>query len=170
MSELQEVLRIDKSDWGEGPWQTEHDRVDFVSHGFAAFIRRHERHGYWCGYVGVPREHPLYGKHWRDACDDFQAHRGVNYSAKCRPPVCHVPPPGMPDDVWWFGFDCGHMFDLAPGAEAMVREMMRESTSPPMPQKPPELAAMEVYRTESYAMRETKKLAAQLQLAAITNG
>jgi hypothetical protein len=29
--------------------------------------------------------------------------------------ICHVPEPGRPDDVWWFGFDCAHAWDFSPG-------------------------------------------------------
>jgi hypothetical protein len=67
MSETTNAPAIDKSTWGPGPWQSEPDRVDFVHAGFACFVRRREDHGNFCGYVGVPHEHPLYGKPYDDA-------------------------------------------------------------------------------------------------------
>ena len=28
--------------------------------------------------------------------------------------ICHVPEPGRPANVWWFGFDCAHYRDVTP--------------------------------------------------------
>jgi hypothetical protein len=53
---------LDKAAWGEGPWQAEPDKrqwLDPVS-GFACVILRQEL-GHLCGYVGVPPEHAAYG-------------------------------------------------------------------------------------------------------------
>jgi hypothetical protein len=62
MSETPVTPAIDKSTWGAGPWQDEPDRVDFIAHGFACLALRHPDHGHYCGYAGVPREHPFYGR------------------------------------------------------------------------------------------------------------
>jgi hypothetical protein len=161
---------IDKSTWGPGPWQTEPDRVDFIRAGFACFALRHDHYGHWCGYVGVPSSHPLYGVQWRDFDVDLKAHQGVNYSAPCSGAICHVPAPGMPADVWWIGFDCGHSFDLSPAMAARERELDKLH---------PTLAAWyarredlhrahraifprEVYRMLPYVRREIERLADQL--------
>lgn len=60
----------------------------------------------WCGYVGVPRRHILYGLEYWPLCSMVDAH-GLNY--------------GYPGDGtylqinrWWFGFDCDHHCDIAP--------------------------------------------------------
>lgn len=33
--------------------------------------------------------------------------------------ICHIPAPGEPDNVWWFGFDCAHSGDLAPAYDSL---------------------------------------------------
>lgn len=150
---------IDKTDWGPGPWQQEPDRVDFVHAGIACFAKRHQTFGSWCGYVGVPREHPLYGVGYEEVSLDV--HGGVNYSAKCDPEagICHVPEPGMPDDVWWFGFECAHWLDLTPGHDASMRQLMRDLDIEP-PREPRILRSH--YRDLPYVRRQIEGLAEQL--------
>lgn len=117
--------QIDKSDWGDGPWQNEPDRVQWVHAGYACLALRHPMFGSWCGYVGVDRAHPCYGRDWNTGSliDELKAHCGINYSAACDGEICHVPEPGMPEDVWWLGFDCHHGFDFSPGLEARERKL-----------------------------------------------
>ena len=67
----------------------------------------------------MPREHPYYGVPHDDA--PVQAHGGLTYSARCNGDICHVPEPGMPDDVWWFGFDCGHFQDVVPAIDITMK-------------------------------------------------
>lgn len=57
--------------------------------------------------------------------------------------VCHVVEAGEPDDVWWFGFDCAHCDDFAPGANWSLGEAH--------------------YRNVAYVTEECQKLALQLQ-------
>lgn len=60
--------------------------------------------GYRCGYVGVPKGDPLYGMQYNDEIfDSVDAHGGLNFS-DTRKFV-------TPDDIWFFGFDCGHCGD-----------------------------------------------------------
>lgn len=158
MSETIETPVIDKSTWGPGAWQDEPDRVDWIAHGFACFGRRNH-HGAWCGYAGVPREHPAYGKDHDDV--DVEVHGGLTYSANCDGEICHVPAPGMPDDVWWLGFDCAHFNDLVPGMEARMREIHVQMGSPvDGPFRALKLG--EVYRDLPYVRRQTTRLAKQL--------
>ena len=106
-------FKADRSNWGRGPWDEEPmDRVDFIHVGFSCFVQRGPL-GAWCGYVGVPSTHPNYGQDY----DDVQAevHGGLTYADVCQGSICHVPEPGMPDDVWWLGFDCAHSGDTVPG-------------------------------------------------------
>lgn len=91
---------------GTEEWLTEPARVEFVHAGLSCLIRR-ASHGALCGYVAVPPGHPLHGKAAHAV--DLDAHGTVNYAAPCGGEVCHVPQPGEPDDVWWFGFDCAHV-------------------------------------------------------------
>jgi hypothetical protein len=105
---------IDKSNWPKGPWNNEPDRIDWVYKGFSCMMIRNTL-GNWCGYVAVPSDHPSYKKDYDDVYVDV--HGGLTYSDKCQENgvICHVPEPGMPDDVWWLGFDCGHSGDYLPG-------------------------------------------------------
>lgn len=62
---------VDKSSWGDGPWQQEPDRAEWTHRGLPCLA----------------------------------VHGGLTYSDRCHDDICHVPAPGEPDDVWWFGFD-----------------------------------------------------------------
>jgi hypothetical protein len=158
MSENIEPLNIDKSPWGDGPWQTEPDRVDFVSSGFACLMLRHPRAGSWCCYVGVPPEHPAYGA---QACDvNVECHSGLNYADTCSGAICHVPEPGMPDDVWWLGTDFEHVWDFAPGRAAM-EIAMDEAAGRPRIEYPDFMRP--VYRDLQYVREQAEFLARQLR-------
>ncbi len=143
---------IDKSEWGDGPWQTEPDRVEWEHAGLPCLAIRNEAFGNWCGYAAVPPGHALHGQSYNDV--DVEAHGGLTYASACSGHICHVPKPGEPDDVWWFGFDCGHAWDVAPGMEARSRAFGyapmftadRESS----------------YKTLAYVQAETNRLAEQL--------
>lgn len=145
---------VDKSGWGEGPWQNEPDRVDFVHCGLACLALRHPRRGHWCGYVGVPREHPAYGKSGDEV--DVSFHCGLNYAKPCDGYiVCHVPRPGMSDDVWWLGGDFMHVRDLVPGQEALERSLGMPPLEFPRLMRP-------VYRDLPYVRHCIERLAEQL--------
>jgi hypothetical protein len=101
----------DRTKWNPGPWDNEPDRVDFVTSGYASFALRGPL-GSWCGYVGVPNNHPAYEKDSYDI--PAEVHGDITYTSKCEGAICHVPAPGMPDDVWWIGFDTAHYMDLSP--------------------------------------------------------
>jgi len=141
---------IDKSNWPRGPWDDEPDRVEFEHAGLPCLMIRHPRHGNYCGYAAVPPGHPLHGKDYDTP--EVDVHGGLTYADKCQGDICHVPKPGEPEDVWWFGFDCAHGGDRAPGLEADLREAGI-----------PRLSDYgEVYRDLSYVRAETEKLAEQL--------
>jgi hypothetical protein len=130
-----------KSGWGTGPWNNEPDRKDFTHEGYACFLLRNNV-GVWCGYVGVPSSHPLYGVTHNDV--DVEVHGGLTYSNKCDGHVCHDPEPDMPDDVWWFGFDTAHYRDYIPG-----NSFFRDSD--------------QIYRDITYVEEEIRSLASQLK-------
>jgi len=161
---------IDKSTWGDGPWQTEPDRVEWRHAGLPCLAHRGPM-GNWCGYAAVPPGHPLHGTAYPDA--DVSVHGGLTYSDRCSGAICHVPNPGEPDDVWWFGWDCGHAWDFSPALAAQIRganffalpfllepydhaaAMAADPSSPTWPWR-------EIYRTLDYVQAETNRLAEQL--------
>lgn len=138
--------------------------------------------GSWCGYVGVTADHPLYGvpystcakkpqcepetDHLGNAwweCDHrpeaiLDVHGGITFSGGCRKTddpavgICHVPSPGEPEDVYWFGYDCGHYTDTQPGLRATIRAL--GGSGAPFPG--------ESYKTLTYVQAECATLCDQL--------
>lgn len=53
---------LDRSTWGRGLWDHEPDKVQWVDEetGYDCLMVRNN-FGAWCGYVGVPAEHPWFG-------------------------------------------------------------------------------------------------------------
>jgi hypothetical protein len=134
-------VTYDKAAWGEGPWQTEPDRVEFEHSGLPCLLVRGPLGG-WCGYAAVPPGHPLHGTPYNDV--DVEVHGGLTYADRCQGHICHVPKPGEPDEVWWLGFDCGHYTDLLPG---MTKYNFNQDGT---------------YRDVDYVRAETERLAEQL--------
>lgn len=141
--------KIDREGWDSGPWDSEPDRVDFVSSGFACLMTRAVL-GHWCGYVGVPEGHAYFAKDYDHV--DVSVHGGLTYADHCQGAICHVPKPGMPEKVWWLGFDCAHLGDKIPGMyTTKLRAMgvgLRDRD--------------ESYKDMNWVKRETKRLAKQL--------
>jgi hypothetical protein len=113
------------------------------------------RMGVWCGYAAVPPGHPYHGKRYDEV--DVEVHGGLTYAAACAGEICHKPAAGEPHDVWWFGFDCGHAWDLAPGYSKVVDEVRNMAGLEPRPRFPDE-----VYRDAAYVRSEVEQLAEQL--------
>ena len=111
--------------------------------------------GHWCGYAAVDRDHPLYGVGYPavDQSYDIDVHGGLTYSNRCDGEICHVPKPGQSDNVWWFGFDCAHCWDISPGVQSLLPEQKASA----------ETAIHQTrYRDASYVRRQVEKLASQL--------
>jgi hypothetical protein len=57
-----------------------------------------------CGYVGLPKSHPYFGKHYDDVDDEnIQVHGGLTFSGYWEE---------LADNLWYLGFDCGHAWDM----------------------------------------------------------
>lgn len=152
MNEKTEPYVVDRTGWNPGPWEGEPDRVDFEHAGLPCLMLRHPWYGNWCGYAAVPPGHPLY----RAAIyPDIEVHGGLTYAHLCGGYICHVPKPGEPDNVFWFGFDCGHIMDYQPGLEAIELSMRIQ---------PMQSAGIlkEVYRDAQYVRGQVQDLAEQL--------
>jgi hypothetical protein len=100
---------IDKTDWLPGEWQNEPDKVQWADPvtGMTCLVRRTPHHGALCGYVGVPKSHPLHGKDY-DA-PDVDVHGGLTYADACQAEdaeqgICHIAEGGEHEALWWFGF------------------------------------------------------------------
>jgi len=61
-------------------------------------------HGYACGYVGVPPEHPWFGMDYDTLHNNYphvSIHGGLTYASDSLPIQ-------KPDGLWWVGFDTSH--------------------------------------------------------------
>ena len=172
---------LDKAEWGDGPWQSEPDKVQWKDEatGLACLAVRQSHSGHWCGYVGVPPGHPAHGLSYDDAYNLFgdyesdtylSVHGGLTYADSCaegseETSVCHVPEPGEPEDVWWLGFDCAHSGDFLPAYHARYKDRGYPFSSEAYDHAAA-LAAdtwrVNTYRTLNYVRSEASRLAAQL--------
>lgn len=76
------------------------------------------------------------------------------FAAKCEAQsICHKPDDGEPDDVWWFGFDTAHAWDLAPGLKAALRAVGGTTGY---------TIRDEAYRDKAYVTAQVESLAKQL--------
>lgn len=147
--------------------------------------------GHRCGYVGISKNHPLYGKDYSDyleikkadvgdrevsgilpllgACLDEDERIRIEAYFQCHGGITyagggeHSSYP-IESDLWWFGFDCGHAGDKADLKYAIEK----------FPDRKEEYMARlaiesefpiegDVVRTEEYVAEECKKLAEQLK-------
>lgn len=147
--------------------------------------------GHRCGYVGIPKNHPLYGKDSSDyleikkadvedrevsgifpllgACLDEDERIRIEAYFQCHGGITyagggeHSSYP-IKSDLWWFGFDCGHCDD-ARELELAYKRFSKYRASIAM-----QIELEKVYpidglavRTEDYVAAECKKLAEQLK-------
>jgi hypothetical protein len=160
-----EWTTIDKSAWGHGPWEAEPDKIHWIDPetDLDCLMVRHTSGGHWCGYVAVTEGHPAFELDYdrvhelaprdEEGWSSLRVHGGLTFADACRETgdpatgVCHVPEPGRPGHVWWFGFDCAHLNDLSPGHVALgLRQRLTD-----------------VYRDRAYVEAEVRSLAAQLK-------
>lgn len=168
---------LDKTQWGEGPWQHEPDTKNWTDPvtGYKCHIARNPV-GSLCGYVQIPKDHPWHGRDYDGETDEednrdpnspnaqLDTHHGLTWSENY--------PGGLdePEDLngWWFGFDCSHMGDISPQLEALHQKLAAED---PRVQKIledkqasyerfPEMRA--TYKTIEYVENECANLAKQL--------
>lgn len=136
------------------PWRDEPDRAAWrdSSTWLQCLILRHSSFGFLCGYVRVPRDHPLHGKHHdlRRIRRNVDVHGGLTFSGCIggrRMKRGH-----------WFGFDCGHAFDLVPG----MIEVLESSRLIFPAEFLDAMGQQQVYRNIEYVYRECTALAQQL--------
>lgn len=145
------VHEVDRAGWPPGPWDEEPDRVEWRHRDVPCLIVRNYS-GALCGYAAVTPEHPDHGKDYSDIDEHIDVHGGLTYSGACRGAICHVPQLGEPDLVWWFGFDCAHVWDIRPACGfdgAVVRDAS--------------------YRGVEYVRVQVERLAEQLIARAVTS-
>jgi len=101
-----------KGKWGDEPHFSESVVEDEYGDSVFCTVLRNPNTLSLCGYVGVSKSHPAYGKHYDDIYSMGQTigcHGGLTYSDS-NILVSAVAKSGL----WWFGFDCAHANDLIP--------------------------------------------------------
>ena len=169
---------------GDHPWLGEADKVVWrdPATGYECIMLRNAAGGFLEGYVGVPRDHPLYGFD-RHALPDglgIAVHGGIGYAEICEDGptpqrrtvreearrICHVPSgPARyqptehatdyrveDDHAWWFGFACNGPTDVVP-IDPLHRH--RDSAAAG--------GIRQTYRDDGYVCGEVLNLAAQLR-------
>lgn len=160
MTVVHEYTTIDRSKWPSGEWDGEPDKVQWKHEatGLPCLAVRHPRSGHWCGYVGVAEGHPLFGKEYDSEEVNIYTHWGLTFADACSPSetestgICHIPQPGEPDHVWWFGFDCAHHGDYSPQDAVYARDRGYPFT----------IGGDSTYKTLEFVNQECQKLADQL--------
>lgn len=84
-------------------WEMEKDYEEFMMYGSYCKIIRNPLLKFLCGYVGVQKEHPLYGMDSDKASPLLDCHGEITYAGKMEE-----------EDYWFFGFDCAHSSDIIP--------------------------------------------------------
>lgn len=137
----------DRSEWGPGPWDDEPDAVSWVSAVDLPCEMRRGENGNWCGYVGMPRDHPARSyAGWSPS-----VHGGESWSSDSEELTANYESEGtFPAGLQWRGFDCAHIEDLAPGYKSIEFP-----------------GYTRIYRNLTYVRAECESLAAQIDAAAI---
>ena len=167
-----DFLPCDKQRFSDGPWQGEVDSYEWLDRlsGLHCAIIRHTAVGSLLGYVAVPKGHKLHRVGYRDLVDIppgsmerlvgmedvgvFNLLIGAHEMTPTQAPLslithCHegLSYSAMDDrGNWWFGFDCGHSHDLAPGI--------------------PYLFEWQTYRDFPYVKKQVERLALQIKCIA----
>ena len=81
---------------------------DVFDEGLRFIIMRGPYH--WCGYVGIPEEHPLAGFDY-ETISFVSAHGGLTYSKLGGKEG--VSGSSWPKGYWWYGWDYGHSGDYS---------------------------------------------------------
>lgn len=128
------------------------------------------------GFMAEYKEYPCLAYDKEDRCSSpesyLRAHGGITYSGASSGYQSYVCREGRPEDVWLYGFDCGHCNDFSPGMEATTRWI--DSKHRPNPFRDPnatydpqtgtktEHGMDAVYRDMGYVKLEVEDLAKQL--------
>ena len=151
-----EYTTVDKSEWGDGPWQKEPDKRQWLDEqtGLPCLIVRGPS-GSLCGYVGVSQSHPDFQKGYDDV--DVDVHGGLTFADHCmKSPdpahgICHLVEDGEDDCVWWLGFDTAHYMDYSPETRAQLGRVGLSFND------------SKIYRDIEYVTSQIKDLARQLK-------
>jgi len=166
-------------------WDTEPDKLEWEHAGFKCLILRTSEMKHLCGYVGLPKWHPYYGKEYgqcllgcegnvpdfhppneRDAywynCTFEENHPSLEKIIRVHGGLTFSQEgdgKSWDKDLWWLGFDCAHAGDLVPGIRTLLDKEGHYMRG--------RIGITEVYRSISYVVKETEHLAEQLTITEI---
>jgi hypothetical protein len=140
---------IDKTAWGEGPWQDEPDRQLWFDEatGFPCLINRNGL-GTFSGYVGLPKGHPWHGSNRIPAA----VYNGPDYAG---PDIADI---SADEGYWWIGFACVALNDLSPPLVGVAKYLADKGKSAEFLS---DLISGQVYHTAEFVRAECAKLAKQ---------
>src|SRR3990167_7132333 len=147
--EMTALELVDRTDWPPGAWDNEPDFRYWQYRGLECYMVRNHL-GAWCGYVVVPRFHPLRRLGYDQANVSVDTHGGLTFSDYEKREGIVDLLPSVKSKRWVLGFDCLHAFDEAPGMLAV--EIRHKILMP----------HIGTYRTTAYAQAETQNLADQI--------
>jgi hypothetical protein len=124
---------IYKTNWPDGPWKLEPDKMLWIDKetGYECLIRRVKEISHLCAYVGITKEHKLYGVSLLQFRRDklltkyFDVHGSITMSY---PGKHFISEPGpddklgrteveglpYPSEIWWIGMDFVQNNDIIP--------------------------------------------------------
>ena len=131
------------------PWETEPNNVRFKTPSrLWGEIKRHPSLLHLCGYLCIPKAHPIY--EWdNDKVEGFfNVHGGVTYLDRNK-------------DGLKVGFDCAHADDFSPGifASVLATKVAHNEADPW-----PAMYQPENYRDIEFVKKEIKRMDAQAEL------
>jgi hypothetical protein len=111
----------------------------FEYKGFKCLMRRNMQFGTWCGYVGIPSDHPLFKKKDLDELN-LDVHGGITWSDFLE---------DENDGLYYIGFDCAHYLDVIPFMYMHVPTFTNEG----------------IYRDADYVRQEIRNLVDQIPVS-----
>lgn len=145
-------MSIDKTAWGDGPWQDEPDDEQYQLDGYDCRIRRMEHTGHLNGYVRIPKEHPWFEQDYGDL--PLEVHGGLTFAAHG-----WFDTPDRAAAEWWIGFDCHHLHDFAPAYALRMAALG-------VPDLATQITGLDTtYKTAEYVRGEIASLVAQIKAA-----
>lgn len=132
----------------ERPWEDEPDTASWVDDvtGYKCTIWRHPTIGHLCGYVAIPKGHPLHGQGYDDINHFVEVHGGLTYCDEDKE-----------TGEWVVGFDCSHAGDFSPKLSLTLLKYT-DSDAEMMDYR----IRSEVYRDWAYVDGQVRELARQL--------
>lgn len=115
------------------------------------------RLGHRCGYVGVTKNHILFGKDYDEAGLDVDVHGGLTYAGWRE----GYPVESDKKEWWWFGFDCMHLGDKM-DIGSMLKYGMADNEQMSLYYRYNLLGDSGTARSLDYVADECRKLAKQL--------